>query len=82
AVKLVVAGGINGILMLPVSSLNEQELNYPLGVNDIEAITGKSFDHSTWAALPQFLFMGANDTNDAAEYNDAYSDLERQIIFS
>lgn len=82
AIKLVVTGGLNGILMLPVSALNEQELNYPLGVKDFEAITGKSFNHSSWKALPQFLFMGANDTNDAAKYDDAYSDLERQVIFS
>lgn len=82
AVKLVVAGGLNGILMLPVSSLGEHELNYPLGVNDFEMITGKSFDLSKWKAIPQFVFMGAHDTNDAANYDDAYSDAERKIIFS
>ncbi|MCT6699776.1 hypothetical protein [Rheinheimera sp. 4Y26] len=82
SIKLVVAGGLNGILMLPVSSLKEQKLNYPLGLNDFEAITGGSFAHSTWKVLPQFLFMGANDTNDAAKYDDAYSESERQVIFS
>ena len=82
AIKLVVAGGLNGILMLPVGSLNEQALNYPLGVADFKVMTGESFDHAAWKALPQFLFMGAKDTNDAAEYDDAYSDVERQIIFS
>ncbi len=82
SIKLVVAGGFNGILMLPISSLKEQKLNYPLGLNDFEAITGGSFAHSTWKALPQFLFMGANDTNDAAKYDDAYSESERQVIFS
>lgn len=82
ATKVVVAGGLNAILMLPVSSLNEQDLNYPLGVNDFEEITGESFAYSKWKEIPQFLFMGADDTNDAANYDDAYSELERQVIFS
>lgn len=40
-----------------------------------------SFAQSKWQALPQFLFIRANDTNDAAQYDDAYSELERQIIY-
>jgi hypothetical protein len=40
-----------------------------------------SFDQSKWQALPQFFFMGVNDTNDAAQYDHAYSELERQIIY-
>ena len=82
ALQLVVAGGLNGILMLPLGTLKEHTLNYPLGINDIEKITGQAFAQSQWQALPQFLFMGANDTNDAAEYDDAYSEDERQVIYS
>lgn len=82
AIKVVVAGGLNSILMLPVSSLKEQKLTYPLGVDDFQVITGQAFADAKWKALPQFLFMGANDTNDAAEYDDAYSESERQVIYS
>lgn len=82
AIKVVVAGGLNSILMLPVRSVKEQKLNYPLGVDDFELITGKAFADAKWQELPQFLFMGANDTNDAAEYDDAYSESERQLIYS
>jgi hypothetical protein len=82
ALKVVVAGGLNGILMLPTDSVNNMQLNYPLGINDFEEVTGKAFGKKNWKKLPQFLFMGEKDTNDAAIYHDAYSDNEREIIFS
>ncbi|WP_448564504.1 hypothetical protein [Thalassotalea ganghwensis] len=82
ALKLVVGGGLNGILLLPVNALDKQTLDYPLGINDIEKTTGQPFSLERWQALPQFLFMGAKDTNDAAEFDDSYSDVERQVIYS
>ncbi len=82
SLKLVVAGGINGILMLPIEKITEEKLNYPLGVNDFKKITGTEFKKSKWASIPQFLFMGGNDTNDAVKYDDAYSDVERKTIYS
>lgn len=51
--QVVVAGGLNGILMLPVDSLNEEELNYPLGINDFKEITGRAFEKEQWKALPR-----------------------------
>ncbi len=80
--KVVVAGGLNGILMLPTSSLNEIELNYPLGLNNFEQVFGKRFEKEQWSALPQLLFMGEKDTNDSAKFDDAYSDAEKAIIHS
>jgi len=78
--QLVIAGGINGILMLPVSQYKDKTLNYPLGVDDFSKIANKKFDKSAWELVPQFLFMGQDDTNDAVEYDDAYSDSEREVI--
>ena len=82
ATKLVVAGGLNGILMLPVPALQGQDLDYPLGIHDFEAIAGHAFAQTQWRLVPQFIFMGAQDTNDAAEYDDAYSETERQRIYA
>ncbi len=82
SLKLVVAGGLNGILMLPVDKVSDKKLNYPLGVNDFKNITGTDFNRTKWSSLPQFLFMGENDTNDAVKYDDAYSDTERKTIHS
>lgn len=82
SLQLVVAGGLNGILMLPIDKIATEKLNYPLGVNDFQKVTGKVFDKSKWAAVPQFLFMGKKDTNDAVKYDDAYSDIERKTVYS
>jgi hypothetical protein len=82
SLQLVVAGGVNGILMLPLEKIDEEKLDYPIGINDFKQIVGKPFDKSAWVSLPQFLFMGKNDTNDAVEYDDAYSDSERKTIHS
>lgn len=82
SLQLVVAGGLNGILMLPVNKISDEKLNYPLGVNDFNSITGIGFNRAEWVSLPQFLFMGENDTNDAVKFDDAYSEEERKTIHS
>lgn len=82
AVKAVVAGGLNGILMLPRRKMAGHPLNYPLGVNDLQEITGKEFDLKEYRKVPQFLFMGALDDNDAVPYDDAYNNEERAVIYA
>jgi len=82
SLQVIVAGGLNGILMLPVKRIGNDQLNYPIGVNDFKKVTGKEFDKLTWALLPQFLFMGKHDDNDAVKFDDAYSDIERKTIHS
>jgi hypothetical protein len=74
-------GGLNCFIMLPVAKLKLHVLNYPVGIADLEKITDYPFDRAAYQALPQFAYMGADDTNDAVLYDDAYSDEERAIIF-
>lgn len=68
--------------MLPYESLDGAELPYPLGLSDYEERFGKPFDRAAWLAIPQFAFMGQNDTNDAGRFDDAYSDAERRVIYT
>ncbi|MFD0977062.1 hypothetical protein [Salinimicrobium gaetbulicola] len=79
-VKAVVAGGVNGILMLPFSEENEVELNYPVGTADFVKFFGKAFESEAFMNTPQFYFMGALDDNDALPYSDAYDEPERAAI--
>lgn len=81
-VSACIAGGLNGLLILPTDSIGNTVLNYPLGVNDFFEITGHHFDFTSFRNTPQFLFMGELDNNDAAKYQDAYNDDERAIIYS
>ena len=80
--KAVSTGGLNAILMLPKEQMNGQSLNYPLGINDLQEITGKNWNDQRYRELPQFIFMGALDDNDAVPYDDAYNDEERKVIYA
>lgn len=79
-VKALAIGGFNGELMLPTKKIEKTKLNYPLGVNDFSKMYGKNFNHKAFSAIPQFIYMGAEDDNDAVLYDDAYDENERRTI--
>ncbi len=81
-VEAAAMGGFNGELMLPLKKYENQKLNYPLGVHDFKLLFGNQFDQKTYAKIPQHIYMGALDANDAVQFEDAYSLEERQIINS
>lgn len=74
-------GGINAISIFPLSNLKETELNYPIGTNDFEQLFGVKFNLEEFRKVPQFIYMGKNDNNDAVLFDDGYSESERKIIF-
>ncbi|ULQ50747.1 hypothetical protein [Flavihumibacter fluvii] len=79
-IKALAIGGFNGELMLPRSELNGVTLNYPIGINDFPELFGKKFDSDTYKSIPQYIYMGKLDDNDAVQFDDAYDDNERKII--
>jgi len=80
-VAAVAMGGFNSILMLPVEKIDGTELPYPLGISDFTKRFGHPFERERWLAIPQFAFMGENDTNDAVQYDDAYPGEERRKVY-
>jgi hypothetical protein len=80
-VLAVACGGINGLLMLPLHQLADVDLVYPLGLKDYENITSAPFNIDSWRNVSQFIYMGAEDDNDAVLFDDAYSESERVVIF-
>ncbi|MGC9344997.1 MAG: hypothetical protein ACP5E3_19995, partial [Bacteroidales bacterium] len=42
-VEAVAAGGLNGLLMLPIDSMRNTALEYPVGIADFEKLTAKPF---------------------------------------
>lgn len=80
-VKCIIAGGLSGLLFMPYNTMNGVELNYPLGTNDFPVLFNKQFDSVSYKKIPQFLFMGANDENDAVPFKDGYDDSERKIVY-
>lgn len=79
-IKAMAIGGFNGNLMIPQNEINNIKLNYPIGINDFHKIFRDSFDINTYKQIPQFIYMGKLDENDAVQFDDAYSDEERKII--
>lgn len=77
----VAAGGLNGLLMLPIDSLNGERLNYPIGTADFEEITNHGFQKETFTNTPQYFYMGELDDNDAVPYDDAFDPYDREQIF-
>jgi len=81
-IKAYSAGGINGLLMMPYAKWNTKELDYPIGTADLKKITGEEFHFDAFTQIDQFLYMGDQDRNDAVLNEDAYSEKERQIVFT
>jgi hypothetical protein len=75
-------GGINAIPILPVSKLQKTELKYPIGTSDFDLLFGVMFELDKFQKVPQFIYMGQNDNNDAVLFDDGYSESERKIIFN
>ena len=80
-VQAVSTGGLNGMIILPLASRNSLPLDYPLGINDLATITGSKPNLRAWKRVPQMIYMGALDDNDAVLFDDGYSEAERQTVF-
>ena len=67
------AGGLNGMVTLPIEELQGQTLEYHIGIANLEELTGEAFDRETYRDVPQFLYLGEIDTNDTIPFNDAWT---------
>lgn len=66
--------------MFPQKDINGVKLNYPIGTNDFEKLFNQKFDIETYKTIPQYIYMGELDDNDAVQFDDAYNKKERKII--
>ena len=51
-----------------------------MSLNDFSKIFHKKFDENQFKSIPQFIYMGKLDDNDAVQFDDAYNDIERNLI--
>ena len=49
---------------LPASEMNGTPLDYPLGIRNLETLTGKAFDLETYLKIPQMICVGENDNKE------------------
>jgi pimeloyl-ACP methyl ester carboxylesterase len=74
-------GSPGGWALAPVASWQGALLPYPVGIGDIKALTGKSFDLRAVAKVPQLFLLGTADTNDSVVYSDSFDKQARKLIF-
>lgn len=72
AVAMVISGATLDDAMLPMTSLKGETINYPIGLGDYTAITGKTFNMETHNSVAKLLYMGKDDTNNTVGYSDCY----------
>ena len=55
-------------------------MRYPVGIADVEEITGIGFDETTYKKVTQYIYMGALDDNDTVPYRDAYDEVDAELV--
>lgn len=79
-IQALAIGGFNGNLMIPQKEIGSVKLSYPVGIIDFDKLFNQKFDLTAYQTIPQFIYMGKLDDNDAVQFDDAYSKKERKII--
>lgn len=74
-IKMCIAGAVSGILTLPTSKINNQKLLWPVGLGNIEELTGIKFNNDKielFKHVKQIYYMGGQDNNNPFIFNDNY----------
>ena len=66
--------------MAPVSEWwGGTTLRYPVGIADVQSLTGKSVDLAAVRRVPQYIYVGDQDTNDALDTR-GFPQAETEVI--
>lgn len=76
----VVSFSPGGWPIAPVAKSGTEVLNYPVGVADLEALTGKKLDAAALARVTWLFGLGGNDDNDSVPYRDSFSEADEALI--
>ncbi|MCL2888564.1 MAG: hypothetical protein FWF35_04665 [Elusimicrobia bacterium] len=74
------SGGDVGLPTLPLKYYDGYPLIYAVGIFDLEKLTGVKFNLNAYRKVPQYIYDGADDTNDPFLYTDVYGPAEKGII--
>ena len=82
-IKMCIAGGVSGILTLPIKEFNNQKLLWPVGLGNIEELTGKEFSVDKieqFKQVPQIYYMGGQDNNNPFVFDEHYEPCYKGMI--
>ena len=69
----------------PIAPLDQWEgmaLRYPVGIADLEQLTGTEFDIEQFRLVPLYLYRGDMDTNDSVRFTDGWDPEDQELIFA
>lgn len=81
-VAAVAFGAPGGWPLAPMKEYKDQKLIYPIGIADLDTLTGSPIDLERVKTVPMFAFLGEKDTNDSVVYRDSYTAANEKLIFS
>jgi len=73
-------GAPGGWPIAPVAQWQGHALPYPVGVDDLSALTGQGFMEKVHREVPHFFFMGGKDENDSVVFRDGYRESDEDLI--
>lgn len=80
-VRAIAAGGLNGMPTLPVSHWEDwSSLRFPVGIADLQDLTGAPFDRESYGKISQYLYMGSHDENDTLPFVEAYAPEDTAVL--
>lgn len=79
-IKAVAVGSPGGWPIAPVARFDGEQLDYPIGIADLETFTGHAFDADTFNQVPQLIVMGSLDDNDSLDFEDGWDQEMAQLV--
>lgn len=64
-VQAVAAGQCGGFITFPYVTYSDRELNWAIGINDLNLLSGINFESNIYKQVPQFIFIGSLDNNNS-----------------
>jgi hypothetical protein len=79
-VKAAAIGSPGGWPLVPLERMGDDELSYPAGVADLEALVGRPFDSAAFAAVPHLFALGSADDNDSLDFRDGWDEPRAELV--
>ncbi|MEM7347661.1 MAG: hypothetical protein AAF485_25790, partial [Chloroflexota bacterium] len=79
-VKAVAAGSPGGWPIAPVAEFEGVMLPYPIGIADLELLTGQPFDEEAFRRVPHLIVMGSLDGNDSLDFSDGWDPARAAVV--
>lgn len=81
-VKAAIAGSPGGWPIAPSDTYGTSRLRYPIGVADLNLVSGRALDIKALQKVPLFLFLGDKDDNDSVPFDDSYDKDDRELVYA